>query len=246
MKKRSLLAEMLYGNNKNPYALKTVLNGNPVELGNGFPYLEDLYYLSDSTGNHLVGIYKERLTLNQQLYLLFSCYNRFVVDGDNCPENIKEIANDFTEYLSLVGCKSAEVSDIIEVGTRYIENKVDDRIYIYSTNLDEINAMALIKLQDDLDKGFNELDIVGSVEYIEEIFKDLKEENQDVDSSVIDKIDLNEIRVNAVKGDFNAVSVVTKFNENENTKNKILDRIMEKVYNILQEELSKLNDKGDE
>lgn len=223
--------------------MNVVNNGTLVELGNDYPFLEDLLYSSDQTGNHLLGVFKDRLTLNQNLYLLFSFYNKYVVEGENTPQQIKQVAEEFTEYMRFVGLNSLQVEDIIDVGTRYIEDKVDNRIFYYSNKLSDITYEKCIDIQAQLDKGFNELDIIGSVEYIEKTFKD---EISTVDSSVIDKIDLNDIRVNSVEQDEASDStedVINKFNK-EYSNNKIISRIMEQIQQVLQENLKNL--KGDD
>ena len=223
--------------------IKVVNNGTLVELGNDYPFLEDLLYSSDQTGNHLLGIFKDKLTLNQNLYLLFSFYNKYVVEGENTPQQIKQVAEEFTEYMRFVGLNSLHVEDIIAVGTRYIEDKVDNRIFYYSDKLSAISYDKCISIQEQLDKGFNELDIVGSIEYIEKIFKD---DISTVDSSVIDKIDLNDIRVNSVEQDESndtMEDVVNKFNK-DYSNNEIISRIMEQIQKVLQENLKNL--KGDD
>ena len=223
--------------------INVINNGTLVELGNDYPFLEDLLYSSDQTGNHLLGVFKDRLTLNQNLYLLFSFYNKYVVEKENTPQQIKQVAEEFTEYMRFVGLNSLQVEDIIDVGTRYIEDKIDNRIFYYSNKLSDITYEKCIDIQAQLDKGFNELDIIGSVEFIEKTFKD---EISTVDSSVIDKIDLNDIRTNSVENEDSSDStedVINKFNK-EYSSNEIISRIMEQIQQILQENLKNL--KGDD
>lgn len=223
--------------------LNTLNQGIQVDLGNDYPYLEDLYYTSSQTGNKLLGVFKEKLSLNNNLYLLFSFYNEYVEYGEKALEHIKFIADDFTQYMKFVGLNSTSVEDIIDIGARYINDKVDDSIYCLSHDLKDITPNIPSNVKDKLDRGFDELNIRQSVEYIEKLFK---EDTLKVDDSVINKINLDDIRDNSVE-DNNEVStedVINKFNKQYGVNN-IITKIMDEVQTAVQDILER-NLKGDD
>ena len=222
----------------------TLNQGIQVDLGNDYPYLEDLYYISSQNGNKLLGVFKEKLSLNNNLYLLFSFYNEYVEYGEKALEHIKFIAEDFTQYMKFVGLNSTSVEDIIDIGARYINDKVDDSIYCLSHDLKDITPNIPSNVKDKLDKGFDELNIRQSVEYIEKLFKE--EDTLKVDDSVINKINLDDIRDNSVE-DNNETStedVINKFNKQYGV-NSIITKIMDEVQTAIQEILER-NLKGDD
>lgn len=245
MKKKSLL---IYNQYEHYYDVceKTLYNGSEVDTGDSYPFIDKLYYTSDNNGNHLVAVYKEKLTLNQQLYLLFSTYNTYAnnleIDGI-----VGELGKDFEDYLNFVGLPSVEISDIIDIGSRYIRNRLDDRLFMYTNSLAKITVDYFKNLQNILDEGFNNLDIVASVERIEYLFNNKKE--AELDSSVIDVINLNDIRVNSVEASESEASVedtINDFNDKyfKYKDNELIQRIVTRVEEVLQEELSKL--RGDD
>ena len=222
----------------------TLNQGIQVDLGNDYPYLEDLYYTSSQNGNKLLGVFKEKLSLNNNLFLLFSFYNEYVEYGEKATEHIKFIAEDFTQYMKFVGLNSTSVEDIIDIGARYINDKVDDCIYFLSHDLKDITPNIPSNVKDELDRGFDELNIRQSVEYIEKLFKE--EDTLKVDDSVINKINLDDIRDNSVE-DNNEVStedVINKFNKQYGV-NSIITKIRDEVQSAIQEILEK-NLKGDD
>ena len=222
----------------------TLNQGIQVDLGNDYPYLEDLYYISSQNGNKLLGVFKEKLSLNNNLYLLFSFYNEYVEYGEKALEHIKFIAEDFTQYMKFVGLNSTSVEDIIDIGARYINDKVDDSIYCLSHDLKDITPNIPSNVKDKLDRGFDELNIRQSVEYIEKLFKE--EDTLKVDDSVINKINLDDIRDNSVE-DNNETStedVINKFNKQYGV-NSIITKIMDEVQSTIQEILER-NLKGDD
>lgn len=222
----------------------TLNQGIQVDLGNDYPYLEDLYYTSSQNGNKLLGVFKEKLSLNNNLYLLFSFYNEYVEYGEKALEHIKFIADDFTQYMKFVGLNSTSVEDIIDIGARYINDKVDDSIYCLSHDLKDITPNIPSNVKDKLDRGFDELNIRQSIEYIEKLFKE--EDTLKVDDSVINKINLDDIRDNSVEDNNEASTedVINKFNKQYGV-NSIITKIMDEVQTAVQEILER-NLKGDD
>lgn len=243
--KKNKISLLCYSYSNYREFLNTLNQGIQVDLGNDYPYLEDLYYTSSQNGNKLLGVFKEKLSLNNNLFLLFSFYNEYVEYGEKrASEHVKFIAEDFTEYMKFVGLDTTSVEDIISVGARYINDKVDDSIYFLSYDLNDITSNIPSSIKDKLEKGFDELDIRRSVEYIEKLFKE--EDTLKVDDSVINKINLDDIRDNSVE-DNNETStedVINKFNKQYGV-NSIITKIMDEVQASIQEILEK-NLKGDD